>query len=431
MTNNHSFSIKVMACGLVLVALFASCRKEPIKLENPNTTYCTSYVHQFQTVWEGLDHIYVLWERDTVDWDARYAKYLPVFQEFDARMKTNPVDSAEYHKAWKDVTKGLLDHHLTMLLYNPNGKYRIALQPGSNSYSHARNWEAQTAALKQVPGMTEYVDYYDPNNSLVNSIFCLLPGKTQGKYIAYFRLSAFSIGEMADSSFNGKAAMEAPLKAFYGNEYLKGISNGAAARADVESIIIDLRGNPGGSLSDISPAIGSLMQDHFHWGYTRTKMGLGRLDYSGWTQFDILCPENHLKASKPVVVLADINTVSCGEISTYTIKMMPFGKVIGERTYGGTCALVPNTDKTFTLFYSGCFGDQNLAPFLGSGKPTHPDYFEHYVYSGTYDVVNTDYKSFEGVGVQPDIEVLYDANALKSGVDNQLNRALEYLRTGN
>ena len=160
-------------------------------------------------------------------------------------------------------------------------------------------------------------------------------------------------------------------------------------------------------------------------------MGLGRLDYSGWTQFDILCPENHLKASKPVVVLADINTVSCGEISTYTIKMMPFGKVIGERTYGGTCALLPNTDKTCTLTYSGCFGNQNLAPFLGSGKPTHPDYFEHYVYSGTYDVVNTDYKSFEGVGVQPDIEVLYDANALKSGVDNQLNRALEYLRTGN
>ncbi len=53
------------------------------------------------------------------------------------------------------------------------------------------------------------------------------------------------------------------------------------------------------------------------------------------------------------------------------------------------------------------------------------------MYRGTYDVVNTDYKSFEGVGVQPDIEVLYDANALKSGVDNQLNRALEYLRTGN
>ena len=33
-------------------------------------------------------------------------------------------------------------------------------------------------------------------------------------------------------------------------------------------------------------------------------------------------------------------------------------------------------------------------------------------------------------GVQPDIEVLYDANALKSGVDNQLNRALQFLRTG-
>ena len=54
MANNHSFSIKVIVCGLVLVALFASCRKEPIKLENPNTTYCTSYVHQFQTVMQSI-----------------------------------------------------------------------------------------------------------------------------------------------------------------------------------------------------------------------------------------------------------------------------------------------------------------------------------------------------------------------------------------
>lgn len=431
MANNHSISIKVLACGLVLATLFASCRKDPLTLENPNTTYCTSYVHQFQTVWEGIDHIYVLWERDTVDWDARYANYLPVFQEFDARGTANPVDSAEYLKAWRDATKGLLDHHMTIVLYNPNGKYRIAFRPASNSYSHATDWQAQSAILKNMPGVTGYVEYYDPNNSYVNSIFCMIPGKTQGKHIAYFRLSNFAVGQMADSHFVGKEAMEAPLKAFYGDEYWKGISNGAASRDDVESIIIDLRGNPGGNLADVSLVVGSLLQQHFHWGYSRIKMGLGRLDYSGWTRFDIVCPDNHLKAPKPVVVLSDINTVSCGEVSTHTIKSQPFGTVIGERTYGATCALVPNTDKTFSIFYSGCFGNSNLVPFLGTGEPTHPEYFEHYVYSGTYDVVTAEYKSLEGVGVQPDIEVLYDANALKSGVDNQLNRALQFLRTGN
>ena len=63
MENKQSSIIKIVACGLALVALFVSCLKEPIELDNPNTTYCTSYVHQFQTVWEGIDHTYVLWER--------------------------------------------------------------------------------------------------------------------------------------------------------------------------------------------------------------------------------------------------------------------------------------------------------------------------------------------------------------------------------
>ena len=61
---------------------------------------------------------------------------------------------------------------------------------------------------------------------------------------------------------------------------------------------------------------------------------------------------------------------------------------------------------------------------------TYPNEFGHFVYCGTFDVVTTDYKSLEGEGVKPDIEVLYNASALASGTDPQLERALQYLRTG-
>lgn len=426
----HSTIIKVIVCGLVVTSLLSSCRKEPLELENPNTTFCTSYVHQFQTVWEGINHNYVLWERDTIDWDARYAKFLPIFQNFDARGASNPVDSAEYRQAWFDLTKGFLDHHMLIVLYNPNGKYKIALRPGSNSYNHVTDIKSQIAALKSLPGVTEYVDSYSDDNQFVNSVFCLLPGKTQGKHIAYFRFSEFAVSEMADSLYAGKETVEAPFRAFYGNDFQHGITDGAAARNDVESIIIDLRGNPGGNVADVSGVIGSLLQQDFHFGYTRYKQGLGRLDYTGWNRLEIPLPQNHLQNSKPIVVLADINTVSCGEIGTQTLKSQPNAIMIGERTYGATCALVPHTETYYSFFFSGCFGDKNLVSSLGTGKPTNPDLFEHYVYSGTYDVVTTDYKSLEGVGVQPDIEVKYDADALKAGVDTQLNRALQFLRTG-
>ena len=44
-------------------------------------------------------------------------------------------------------------------------------------------------------------------------------------------------------------------------------------------------------------------------------------------------------------------------------------------------------------------------------------------------MVDCDYKDIEGVGVQPDIEVRFDRNALLTNKkDVQLNRAVDYLR---
>ena len=172
------------------------------------------------------------------------------------------------------------------------------------------------------------------------------------------------------------------------------------------------------------------MQDDFHYGYSRLKEGLGRLDYTVWNSFWISSPKNHINKVKPIVVLTDINSVSCSELSTHTLKSLPNVKVIGERTFGGFCAVVPQTDKFFDVLYSGCFGDHNLGEDNAMNKITYPNEFGHFVYCGTFDVVTTDYKSLEGEGVKPDIEVLYNASALASGTDPQLERALQYLRTG-
>ena len=51
-------------------------------------------------------------------------------------------------------------------------------------------------------------------------------------------------------------------------------------------------------------------------------------------------------------------------------------------------------------------------------------------YNINFDVVDKSYISLEGVGVTPDIECVFDANALQNGHDNQLERALQYVRTG-
>ena len=424
MIHRNFSSVRLIACGLLLVVFFASCRKEAMDIQSPNNRRCTSYVEQFEAVWEGLDHTYVMWDQDTVDWDARYEKYRPIFASFDA----NGVDSATYVNTWKEVLSGLLDHHMALFLWNPTPGHKYCVLVSPNKLSRTTDYTTQVQILRRQPGVTEFVEYNDTTGRYVSSVFCLLPGKSAGKKIAYLRFSEFNMGSL--DTVTAPAAARVPFNAFYGegdSTWFTGVTNGAVTRDNVESIIIDLRGNTGGNANDISKCITSLFQDKFHWGYTRYKQGPGRFDYTGWEPLEFSCPKSHLATAKPIVVLADANSVSCSELSTYMLKNIPNGYFIGERTFGGTCALSPNTDLTFNIFYSGCFGDQKL---YDKQVPTHPEYFSYYMYSGTYKVVTTKYESLEGVGVQPDKEVPYSKSELEAGIDSQLNSALQYLRNG-
>lgn len=92
---------------------------------------------------------------------------------------------------------------------------------------------------------------------------------------------------------------------------------------------------------------------------------------------------------------------------------MFLGTIIGERTYGATCPLI---DGGYDMLYSGVFGNY--------------DKLGYYVYTSNFDVVDKNYKSLEGVGVTPDIECIFDFNALQSGHDNQLERAIQFIKTG-
>lgn len=428
--NKITLQIRCWIVCLLFITLAVSCRKDDLlDVPNPNVRQCNSYVDQFEAIWQGIDHSYVLWARDTVDWDARYRKFRPVFESFDARRATNPVDSAEYHQAWKDLTKGLLDHHMALFLWNPDGKYKCKVTPASNNYHHTTDVEAQLNILQNQPGVTHFISSYDASNARVKSAFCLLPGRTAGKYIAYFRFSEFDLRSISpDSTFANKEFIVAPFKAFYGDNYTSGVTNGYAANEDVESIIIDVRANPGGNVSDLDALFGGLIQQDQQFGYTRYKAGMGRLDYSGWVPLVMYRAKNYLSKPKSIVVLSDINSASCAEIFTQSIKTLPNGTFIGERTFGATCALVPKTDIAFDIFYTGCFGDYNTAPFERNSRPTNPSSFSFYVYTATYDAVTNDYTSLEGSGVKPDIEVLYSTESLRSGVDNQLDAALKRLR---
>lgn len=449
----HLFRTVVFS-SLILLTLSA-CRKESTvdKFDNPNSRTCTSYAIQFETVWQGMDQGYVFWADDTVDWDERYRTFKPVFEAFD----TMPyVSMAAYQAAYDGLFQGLLDHHLMGIFFAPgrNGRFAV-VNPGSNEYSHptysGAELERELQVLRSRADLIDYVGFdatIDPktNMSLPGTYFALLKGKRAGEKIAYFRFTDFSLSNMCYNRdyLYYKISALAPIKAFYGTDDASGMTPyGYANDESVVGIIIDLRGNPGGSTADLAPFIGSLSQSINLVGYTRVKDGFGRLDYSPWAEYWVNCPSRHLLQPKPIVALVDINSVSCAELSTLLIKGLPNGTVIGERTYGAVGALLPSSNYSHDLFYSGCMGTQELYEDYGNyaylGYPEllrifnsqYHNVFPFYIYTSTFNQVDKDFNQVEGVGVQPDIEVLYNRNRLwNDNVDVQFERAISFIKNG-
>ncbi len=397
----------ILKLSFVIALLMVSCRKEPLDIVNPDRRFCNSYTSQFETVWTGIDQGYLFWERDTVDWDSVYRRMLPIFQNFDAK---GGASDGELTDAYQSMVRGLLDHHMYVQIKNLKTGNPIYADPAwdevpMRDYYHYTYFDNQVALLPTMEGVSEY----RAGGNSFPCYFALFPG-TAGKKIAYLRFRSFAVTSVVNYL---SVAELAPLRAFYGTNITNGVTNGWAGRDEVEAVIIDVRGNGGGNLADLKPVVGSLAKSDVHLGYSRTKEGLGRLDYSAWTPFIINTPANHLNGDKKVVVLTDVNSVSCSEITALFVKEIPNGTVIGERTYGATCPLITGGHD---MLYSGVFGDYNQ--------------YGYYVYTSNFDVVDNNYKSLEGVGVTPDIECRFDLSALQAGHDNQLERALEFIKTG-
>ena len=107
-----------------------------------------------------------------------------------------------------------------------------------------------------------------------------------------------------------------------------------------------------------------------------------------------------------------LNSVSMSEMTCMAVSVLPNGCVVGERTFGGTGPLYGD----YKFAYSGAWENSAVS-----------------VYGSTAVMKDARGKIHEGVGIVPHIEVLQTPEVeaeMRSGVDPQLERALEYIRTG-
>ena len=179
-----------------------------------------------------------------------------------------------------------------------------------------------------------------------------------------------------------------------------------------------MRNNPGGMTHDANYVLGALLPSGgLLYGWTRFKRGVGRYDYSPLMPMHMptMDAPHEVIDDKPIVILTNARSISMSEMTTLSAKQVKNAIVIGRRTFGGLCGLLPN--KYNTENYSGHRGVEGTTPV--------------YVYMPTVCVLDMDKKSLDGIGIEPDIEVGFDYEEFeRTGMDSQFDRALEYIRTG-
>ena len=153
----------------------------------------------------------------------------------------------------------------------------------------------------------------------------------------------------------------------------------------MQGLVIDLRGNPGGSLTTVTDMLKLLLPEGT---IVSTKDKYGNTE-------EITCDGKH-EFTKPLAVLVNQYSASASEIFSGAIQDYGTGTIVGMTTYGKGVV-----QQLMDLWDGTCL------------KVTIAEY---YTPSG---------RSINGTGVEPDVEVEYEYDKNNPEADNQLDKALE------
>jgi carboxyl-terminal processing protease len=388
---------------LILSIIMGACRKEVDK-ERLTSYYGNSYTEIFDAFWNGMNTNYMFWNTETVNWDNMYKTYRPRFQYLDAH-KNDPNAANIAVQYLVDMTKDLQDSHLT-LTFNGIANFVIAGYPIQSSVfnpagiRHQLRGDRDAISRKVFDQIIPKYYLTDAQHGTDGSSFQMNMGiiPRNNKNILYLEYSSFQLQSQYYAVNNTAKPVKPVLDRFF--QYTKDPS--------VDGLILDLRGNPGGSVPDLDFLLGRLITSPVHVSYTRIRNGNGRLDFTPWVKGFIHPQPGSTDFNKPIAVLVDCYSVSMSEMTSIATKAaFPKAKLVGETTWGGTGPIPPSD----TRYLGGQFTAANFVQ----------------VYCSGIEFRDNNLVSYENKGITPDITVAYDTTAIKSNIDVQLNKAIQYV----
>lgn len=166
---------------------------------------------------------------------------------------------------------------------------------------------------------------------------------------------------------------------------------------DVKGYVIDMRHNQGGDFTYCFSEMGRLTNQSRFVFKSKTRNGKEHHQYSDWHEWYIH-PGGEF-VNKPIVVLTDRYTISAGERSVMAFKTLPNVTVMGDTTNGAHGTMI---------------GRELANGWFYSVVPQKVELF--------------DGKSYEGIGLAPDIFSKNTISEINKGIDSTLQNAINTLK---
>lgn len=269
--------LRYIFCLLLLVIACVSCHKQE---EFNNDPY-----GNFDALWTNVDQHYCFFKYKNIDWNA-------IGQKYRAKLRSNMSSSALFDVC-ADMLKELRDGHTNLI----------------SSWDVSRYWIWE-----------QYPKNYDER--IINKYYLNFDYK-QASGIKYAVLSN-NFGYM-----------------YYG-DFTSGIGEGnldniLAYLASTDGLIIDVRDNGGGYLTNVETLVARFITERLHAGAISHKTGPGHDDFSEPYDYYFKPAEStRIKYLKPVVVLTNRSSFSATNNFVSIMKNLSSVRIVGDTTGGGS-----------------------------------------------------------------------------------------------
>lgn len=304
----------------------------------------------FQQVWDFTDREYSFFAYKGIDWDAVYLEYAPKI-------------SNDMHE------EALFDTLANMLYILEDGHVNM-----KSSFNRSRNWSWY---LESPDNFDKYLlerEYFDEKQQIV------------GPFVVY---------DFGDVGYVYYESFTSTVTSSQMNYILDKFSN-------YKGLIIDVRNNFGGSLSNVYTIGNHLVDEETDVALSRQKSGPAHDDFTDFSSItfspDKLEQEEPTTFTKPIVVLTNRKSYSAGNYFPTCMSALPYVTIMGDTTGGG--------------------GGAPSATELTNGWTLRVSATQLY----TLDEVNVEN------GLPPDEVVRFTETDRANGVDPILERALSFLR---